>query len=96
MEINKLSDSLKDDLESLNLMECKIAHQWLTGRIRLLKQPHGKSVRELNLSKRAVTTLLNSKLLTVRDIEIFGMENIHILRGAGSKVLAEISQAMNK
>jgi hypothetical protein len=93
---NRLPHGLKPELENLSLAECKIIRQWLTARIRLLKQPNRKPVEQLNLSNRAINTLINNKLLTVWDIELFGLENLTYLRGAGKKVAAEITAAMMK
>jgi DNA-directed RNA polymerase alpha subunit len=93
---NRLPNGLTPDLENLNLAECRVVHQWLTGRIKLLKQPNRKLVEELNLSNRATNTLINNNLLTVGDIEIYGVANLCFLRGVGTKVLAEIRQAMMK
>lgn len=95
----KLDDYEIKKLSSFTEEDCVKAIRILKARLKLLRNEDYtvlQLVTDLNLSTRARNVLLNCKLYTVKDILTFGVENIALLKNAGTGTVKEIKEAIEK
>jgi DNA-directed RNA polymerase alpha subunit len=82
--------------QGLSLNECIAMRDYLTRRIRILKNIPKDDIENLDLSVRAYNVLKAEQLHTIPDLVDFGVENIGRLKNAGSRTVKEIVQALER
>lgn len=95
----KLDEHEIQKLNSLSEEDCVKAIQILKARLNLLRSEEFKllqPVSKLNLSTRASNVLLNQNLYTIKDVLVFGLEKIRLLRNAGPRTVEEIKAAIER
>ncbi|OQP68246.1 DNA-directed RNA polymerase subunit alpha C-terminal domain-containing protein [Niastella populi] len=88
-------------ISTLDLQDCRAIANWLAEHMNLIEGDNvlcQKSIQHLNLTPRAEKVLRYNNILTIGSLieRASNWDNIKMLRGAGAKVLNELSSKITQ